>query len=110
MEYRLIIQTLTPLPHQIRATNCVRHFPKAGTAPRSGRGDCGYALGVYVERVEDISDLKTAISRAIENAPAVVDVVTYQKVVSSDAKKGLGLVPDYQALTAWDDVERARRK
>jgi hypothetical protein len=29
----------------------------------------------------------------------VVDVVTSQQVVSSDARKGLGFVPDYQALT-----------
>ena len=68
------------------------------------------ALGAHGERVEDISDLKTAISRAIENAPAVVDVVTSQQVVSSDAKKGLGFVPDYQALTAWDDAEQVRRR
>ena len=43
------------------------------------------------------------------NAPAVVDVVTSQRAVSSDARKGLGFVPDYQALTAWDDAERRRR-
>jgi hypothetical protein len=34
--------------------------------PRSGRGDCGYALGVHGEIVEDMSDLKTALSRAIK--------------------------------------------
>ena len=43
------------------------------------------------------------------NAPAVIDVVTSQQAVSSDAQKGLGFVPDYQALTAWDDAERRRR-
>ena len=68
------------------------------------------ALGAHGERVEDISQLNSAISRAIENAPAVVDVVTSQQVVSSDAKKGLGFVPDYQALTAWDDAEQVRRQ
>jgi acetolactate synthase-1/2/3 large subunit len=47
--------------------------------------------------------------RAIANAPALVDVVTSQDAVSSDAQKGLGFVPDYQALTAWDDAERKRR-
>ena len=31
-------------------------------------------------------------------------------VMSSDAQKGLGFVPDYQALTAWDDAERKRRQ
>ncbi len=35
--------------------------------------------------------------------------MTSQTVVSSDAQKGLGFVPDYQALTAWDDAERKRR-
>jgi acetolactate synthase I/II/III large subunit len=30
--------------------------------------------------------------------------------VSSDAQKGLGFVPDYQALTTWDEVERKRRQ
>ena len=48
--------------------------------------------------------------RALANAPALVDVVTSQTVVSSDAQKGLGFVPDYQALTAWDDAERKRRE
>jgi acetolactate synthase I/II/III large subunit len=29
--------------------------------------------------------------------------------LSSDAGKGLGWVPDRQALTAWDESEKARR-
>lgn len=67
------------------------------------------ALGAHGERVERVEDLAGAIRRALENAPGVVDVVTSQTVVSSDARKGLGFVPDYQALTAWDDAERKRR-
>ena len=67
------------------------------------------ALGAHGERVEDPADLAAAISRAIANAPAVVDVVTSQDAVSSDATKGLGWVPNYQALAAWDDAEQARR-
>ena len=67
------------------------------------------ALGAHGERVEKPEDLAGALRRAIENAPAVLDVVTSQTVVSSDAKKGLGFVPDYQALTAWDEAERKRR-
>jgi acetolactate synthase-1/2/3 large subunit len=67
------------------------------------------ALGAHGERVERAEDLEAAIRRAFANAPAVVDVVTSQDAVSSDAKKGLGFVPDYQALTAWDDAERRRR-
>ena len=67
------------------------------------------AFGAHGERVEDPADLPAAIARAMENAPAVVDVVTSQYVASSDAGKGLGFVPEYQALTAWDDAERKRR-
>ena len=67
------------------------------------------ALGAHGERVEQAQDLAGAIRRALANAPAVVDVVTSQAAVSSDARKGLGFVPDYQALTAWDDAERKRR-
>ena len=68
------------------------------------------ALGAHGERVEDPADLAAAIRRGLENAPAVIDVVTSQGVASSDAQKGLGFVPDYQALTAWDDAERKRRE
>lgn len=67
------------------------------------------ALGAHGERVERPEDLAPAIHRALANAPALVDVVTSQVAVSSDARKGLGFVPDYQALTAWDDAERKRR-
>ena len=51
-----------------------------------------------------------ALKRALANLPALVDVVTSQTVISSDAQKGLGFVPDYQALTAWDEAERRRRE
>lgn len=78
----------------------LRHSDYAGMAR---------ALGAHGERVEDPADLIPALKRAIANAPAVVDVVTTQTAVSSDAKKGLGFVPDFQALTAWDDAERVRR-
>lgn len=67
------------------------------------------AFGAHGERVEDPADLKSALERALASAPAVVDVVTSQRAVSSDATKGLGFVPDYQPLTAWDDAEKARR-
>ena len=68
------------------------------------------ALGAGGERVEKAEDLPSALQRAIANAPALVDVVTSQSVISSDAQKGLGFVPDYQALTAWDEAEQARRR
>ena len=67
------------------------------------------AFGAHGERVEKPEDLPGAIERALANAPALVDVVTSQTVVSSDATKGLGFVPEFQALTVWDDLERKRR-
>ncbi|KMO32434.1 thiamine pyrophosphate-binding protein [Methylobacterium aquaticum] len=67
------------------------------------------ALGAHGERVERPEDLAPAIARALANAPALIDVTTSQVAVSSDARKGLGFVPDYQPLTAWDDAERRRR-
>jgi acetolactate synthase I/II/III large subunit len=67
------------------------------------------ALGAHGERVEDPAKLADALRRALANAPALVDVVTSQAAVSSDARKGLGFVPDYQPLTAWDEAERKRR-
>ena len=67
------------------------------------------ALGAHGERVEDPAALPDALRRALANAPAVVDVVTSQQVVSSDATKGLGWVPTYQPLAAWDDAEQRRR-
>ena len=68
------------------------------------------ALGAHGERVEDPGELAGALARALAHAPAVLDVVTSQTAVSSDARKGLGFVPDYQPLTAWDDAERRRRQ
>jgi acetolactate synthase-1/2/3 large subunit len=68
------------------------------------------ALGAHGERVERAADLGGALRRALDNAPALIDVVTSQSVVSSDATKGLGFVPDFQALTEWDNAEKKRRE
>ncbi len=67
------------------------------------------ALGAYGERVEDPAALGAALARALANAPAVIDVITSQQILSSDSRKGLGFVPDYQPLLAWDEAERSRR-
>jgi acetolactate synthase-1/2/3 large subunit len=67
------------------------------------------SLGAHGERIEDPRALEGALRRALDNAPALLDVIVSQQAVSSDAKKGLGFVPDYQALTAWDDAEQRRR-
>jgi acetolactate synthase I/II/III large subunit len=78
----------------------LRHSDYAGMAR---------ALGAYGERVEKPEDLSGALERALANAPAVIDVITSQAAISSDAQKGLGFVPDYQPLTVWDEAERRRR-
>ena len=79
------------------------------TAAHSDYAAMARALGAHGERVEDAGRPAAALERALANAPALIDVVTSQTVVSSDARKGLGFVPDYQALTAWDEAERKRR-
>jgi len=68
------------------------------------------AFGLHAERVTDPARLEGALKDAFANAPALLDVVVTQDALSSDAGKGLGWVPDYQALTAWDEAERARRE
>jgi acetolactate synthase-1/2/3 large subunit len=68
------------------------------------------ALGAHGERVEKPEELAGALKRALANAPALVDVVTSQTVLSSDAQKGLGFVPDFQALFVWDEAEQKRRQ
>jgi thiamine pyrophosphate-dependent acetolactate synthase large subunit-like protein len=68
------------------------------------------AFGLHGERVTDPARLKGAIEDAFANAPALLDVLVTQDALSSDAGKGLGWVPDRQALTAWDDAEQARRR
>ena len=76
-------------------------------------GDSDYAamaraFGLHAERVVDPSRLAGALEDAFANAPALVDVVVTQDAVSTDFEKGLSIVPDYQALTAWDNAERER--
>jgi acetolactate synthase-1/2/3 large subunit len=68
------------------------------------------AFDLHGERVTDPARLKGALEEAFAKAPALLDVVVTQDALSSDAGKGLGWVPDYQALTAWDDAEKARRE
>ena len=67
------------------------------------------AFGLHAERVTDPARLEGALQDAFANAPALLDVVVTRDALSSDAGKGLGWVPAYQALTAWDDAEKVRR-
>ena len=66
------------------------------------------ALGAHGERVESAADLPDALKRAMEQAPAVVDVAVSRDAVSPDFSSGLAAVPDRQALSAWDEAERRR--
>ena len=68
------------------------------------------ALGAHGERVDDPEQLEGALRRAIANAPALIDVKVTREAVSSDAGRGLGYVPTYQALATWDEAERIRRE
>ncbi|ALE72461.1 acetolactate synthase [Pseudonocardia sp. EC080610-09] len=70
----------------------------------------GRALGAHGERVTEPGEMAGALERALANAPAVIDVVTSRDAPSPDAGKGLGWVPDYQALTPWNDAEVKRRE
>jgi acetolactate synthase I/II/III large subunit len=72
---------------------------------------CDYAmlarsLGVHGERIERPEDLPDALKRAFANAPTLLDVVVTQDAVSPDAAAGLPGIPDRQALSTWDDMER----
>jgi acetolactate synthase-1/2/3 large subunit len=67
------------------------------------------AFDLHGERVTDPARLDGALEEAFARAPALLDVVVTRDAKSSDAGKGLGWVPTYQALTAWDDAEKARR-
>ncbi|HTW84564.1 MAG TPA: thiamine pyrophosphate-binding protein [Candidatus Sulfotelmatobacter sp.] len=68
------------------------------------------ALGAHGETVTDPAELEGALRRAIANAPALLDVKVTRDAVSSDGGKGLGYVPTYQPLSAWDEAERRRRE
>jgi len=68
------------------------------------------AFGLHAERVTDPDRLEGALREAFTKGPALLDVVVTQDALSSDAGKGLGWVPDFQALTAWDDAEKERRR
>ena len=65
-------------------------------------------LGLYAERIEDPEELRGAIGRALENAPALLDVAVTREAESPDFKNGLAGVPDRQALAVWDQAEKKR--
>ena len=66
------------------------------------------ALGLGGLRVSDPANLVAAL-RSAKDEGGVIDVIVSRDAVSSDAQKGLAEVPDYQALSEWDALERGRR-
>ena len=67
------------------------------------------AFGMHAQRVEKAEDLPAALALAMQNRPALLDVIVTPEAESSDAKSGLAWVPDLQALEAWDNQERQWR-
>jgi acetolactate synthase-1/2/3 large subunit len=67
------------------------------------------AFGMHGQRVERVEDLDAAITTALQNLPALLDVVVSTEARSSDGKSGLAWVPDLQAVEAWDTAERQWR-
>jgi acetolactate synthase-1/2/3 large subunit len=74
--------------------------------------NCDYAglaqsLGIRGQRIEHPDDLPDALEQAFNRAPALLDVKVTRDAVSPDSKSGLATVPDTQALSVWDDLEKA---
>lgn len=66
------------------------------------------ALGLYGELVTRGEDLDGAISRGLQNLPALLNVLVTRDAVSPDFRNGLAAVPSYQALRTWDLLEQQR--
>lgn len=67
------------------------------------------ALGMRAERIDCADELPAALDWAFRHRPALLDVVISPDAVSSDAKSGLAIVPDLQAISSWDEMERRWR-
>ncbi|GFG53526.1 acetolactate synthase [Mycolicibacterium agri] len=66
------------------------------------------SFGAHGERVEDPGELADALKRAMDNAPAVVDVVVSRQAKSPDYLSGLAAVPPRQAVGPWNAAEMKR--
>lgn len=72
--------------------------------------NCDYAalarsLGVQGERVSDPETLPDALRKAFETAPFLLDVSVTHDAPSPDFLSGIAGVPDFQALTRWNELE-----
>ena len=65
-------------------------------------------LGAHGERVQEATELADALQRAVDNAPAVVDVVVSRTAKSPDYLGGLAAVPPRQAVGPWNAAELKR--
>jgi hypothetical protein len=56
------------------------------------------------------SERSAAATSSVPRPPRLTSgLMVSRTVLSSDATKGLGFVPEFQPLRAWDDLERKRR-
>ena len=65
------------------------------------------AFGLHAERIADADELPAALARALDNAPALLDVLVTRDAISPDSQSGLAIVPDLQPLTSWDTAQRS---
>jgi acetolactate synthase-1/2/3 large subunit len=73
-------------------------------------GAMARAFGMHAEQVARPEDLPGALKRALDNRPALLDVLVTPEAASGDARSGMAWVPDLQPLVAWDDAERDWRR
>ena len=67
------------------------------------------SFGLHSVKVDKSENLEKEIINALDKKPALIDVEVTQEAVSADAKSGLAIVPDLQALETWDEKEKKFR-
>jgi acetolactate synthase-1/2/3 large subunit len=67
------------------------------------------AFGLHARRVERAEDLGAAIDEAMQNLPALLDVIVSPEAKSSDGKSGLAWIPELQPLSTWEVAEQQWR-
>ncbi|MFC1799087.1 thiamine pyrophosphate-binding protein [Thermodesulfobacteriota bacterium] len=77
--------------------------------------NCDYAalarsMGLHAQHVSDPDLLSDALAKAFDRAPALLDVTVTRDAASPDFLSGIAAVPDLQALSRWDEMERKKDK
>ncbi len=67
------------------------------------------SFGLHSVKIDKSENLEREIINALDKKPALIDVEVTQEAVSADAKSGLAIVPDLQALETWDEKEKKFR-